>query len=190
MSKIISHNSFSYLPVKQWWLKPFTWIARCQDIDLHSQSLYENVEGIDLRIRFDKDDTPVIAHGLVNYKIDFWEELNNENIKVARVILETTPFMSKYQRAHQKALFWKVCDILESIWGHMIVFYGGWPRDEWRKKVYNFKTKEPEVTEMHGSVSGCKLNCLWLKRWAKKHNKEIIDNCKTEYAMIDFVEYD
>lgn len=192
MKKIISHNTFSCLPVRQWWLKPFAWMARCQDKRMGIQLFTYKVRGIDIRIRFDKDGKPHFAHGLAEYGYDAMRSLNHalttRRITMARVMLETTPFMTRYQRARQKELFWVFCDTLKDKYPD-ITFYGGWPRDEWRQKVYDFETKEPSVTEMHGSVSGCKLNCLRLKAWARKHNSEIIENAKTEYVMLDYVEF-
>lgn len=191
MKKIISHNSWSYLPVRQWWLKPFAWMARCQDIRAGLQS-WVSVEGFDIRVRFDKYGAPHFAHGLIEYDGDvYWHlRLNLPDKRVARVTLETTPFMSCYQRAKQKELFWIFCDYLANTVAYKnVTFYGGWPRDEWRQKAYEFGTKEPDVTEMHGSVSGNKLNCLRLKSWARTHNREIIENAKTEWVMLDFIEY-
>lgn len=189
--KKISHNSFSYLSVRQWWLRPFAWMARCQDIKAGLQSL-ENVKGFDIRVRFDRHGAPHFAHGMIEYDGDvYWHlRLHLPGKCVARVMLETTPFMSRYRRAKQKEQFWVFCDYLANTVAYKnVTFYGGWPRDEWREKIYDFHTQEPKVTEMHGSVSGNKLNCLRLKSWAKKHNHEIIENAETEYVMIDFVEF-
>lgn len=66
-----THNSLSYLPVKQWWLKPFFWVARCQSLDIEQQ--YEmGVRYFDIRVRFPKGMTDwrqaVTAHGLITYK--------------------------------------------------------------------------------------------------------------------------
>lgn len=200
MKKIISHNTFSCLPVRQWWLRPFAWMARCQDEDDLTQIL--DCAGFDVRVRFHRD-KPVLAHGLAEFDLsgeaaDVIHLLSVVNFFIlkwpkqkpfyVRVLLETTPFMTRYQRARQKELFWVFCDTLKDKYPN-ITFYGGWPRDEWRQKVYDFQTQEPDVTEMHGSVSGCKLNCLRLKSWAKKHNREIIEGAKTEYVMLDYVEF-
>lgn len=194
MTKIISHNTFSYLPVRQWWLRPFAWMARCQDKDIDAQM--KIADGIDIRVRFDEDEIPHFAHGLIEYEGEVHSLLAKLDMKawgydrcyIARIMLETTPFMTRYKRARQKELFWKFCKNIEFVFPRFD-FYGGWPRDEWRQKVYNFRAKEPSVTEMHGSVSGNKLNCLRLKVWARQHNHEIIENAKTEYVMIDFVEF-
>ena len=32
-----SHNSWSYLPPKHWWMRPFAFMARCQSCDIQAQ---------------------------------------------------------------------------------------------------------------------------------------------------------
>jgi len=32
-----SHNTMTYLPVRQWWLRPFAFMARCQSKDIKDQ---------------------------------------------------------------------------------------------------------------------------------------------------------
>ena len=71
-----SHNSWSYLPVKRWWMRPIAFMARCQRIDIRRQ--YEmGVRCFDLRIFFDNNhlgtgdgkEVMFVAHGIVKYKI-------------------------------------------------------------------------------------------------------------------------
>lgn len=69
MTKLGSHNTMTYLPVRQWYLKPFWWMARCQSKDIKEQSKYTDF--FDIRVRFDKNDNPVFAHGLIEYKFDY-----------------------------------------------------------------------------------------------------------------------
>lgn len=58
-----SHNSLTYLPVKQWYLKPFGWMARCQSKTLNEQFYIYGVRLFDFRVRFDKDGGIIHAHG-------------------------------------------------------------------------------------------------------------------------------
>ena len=65
--KLGSHDTMTYLPVKQWYFKPFHFTARCQ-----SKSVYEQIENhgaklIDIRIRFGKDCQPWFAHGPIMF---------------------------------------------------------------------------------------------------------------------------
>lgn len=189
--RTISHNTFSYLPVANFWMRPFAFIAKCQSMSIDEQM--DIVSGIELRVRF-VDNKPVLAHGLIRYK--------GANIKgilyainkcvtepfYVRVLLGTTPFMSEEERAEQKTLFRNFCEELSNTYCNL-TFWGGWARDEWRNKIFDFKTREPRVTEMHGSVSGNKLNCLRLKAYAQRNNAKIIESTNTEYVMLDFIEY-
>ena len=203
---IISHNTFSYLPVRQWWMKPFGWLARCQSMDISDQFSY-GMTGIDLRIRFDRKGHPVLAHGMVEYDADAMRiiailkdwDITNGNGTCMRVMLETTSCMNDIERRRQKLLFADMCRYLKALFNN-IVLWGGWPRDEWGKKVYDFGTDEPSVTEMHASVAWRNsdnrfrrtfswLPNLWIRSWAKRHNNEIISKAQTDWCMIDFVEY-
>ena len=62
-----SHNTFSYLPVRRWYMWPVVWTARCQKVNFGEQWL-EGVRLFDLRLRFDKDGEPIICHGLIEFK--------------------------------------------------------------------------------------------------------------------------
>lgn len=186
-------------------MRPFAWLAKCQDKDINAQM--EIADGMDIRVRFDKAEIPHFAHGLIEYEFDVYSMLSSVDAKawvydrhyIARVILETTPFMSEVERINQKERFEYFCCNLN--YGYpRIDFYGGWPRDEWCKNVYDFYNGEPSVTENHASVAWGSsdnrlkrmfswLPNLWIKLWAKKHNHEVMDNANKEFAMIDFVEY-
>lgn len=183
--KIIAHNTMSFLPVRQWWLRPFAWIARCQT------AFHLDADGYDLRVRF-REGMPVFAHGLIEYEGDVEEWLayisRYAHGRSVRLLLEVSPLMNRWHRAMQAVHFLRFCEEAQGLFSDL-TFYGGWARDEWREKIYDFHTQEPRVTEMHGSVSGNKLNCLWLKAWARRHNREIVEGAQTEWVMLDFVEY-
>ena len=190
--KIITHNTWSFLPVRQWWLRPFAWIGRCQGVTDSEQYFTDNVSGFDLRVRFDDNGTPHFCHGLLEYRGDVRATLTGLNELVdlpftVRVLLETTPFMSMEARKDQEELFYFFCHRIENDFLNL-TFWGGWPRDRWGQKIYEFTQQNLDIEEHHGSVSGNKLNCLWLKRWAKKNNAAAITGCKKEFCMIDFIE--
>ena len=65
-----SHNSWSYLSVKQWWLRPFSFIAKCQDLSIIEQYNL-GVRCFDLRIRFDKNPNLKVCHGIFEYNAYF-----------------------------------------------------------------------------------------------------------------------
>lgn len=95
MNRIGSHNSFSYLPVRKWWMKPLAFIARCQRESLYRQ-YQKGVRLFDLRVRFDKNRLPIICHGLIEYDrgrntIDgALTLLNHKADCYVRVVLETS----------------------------------------------------------------------------------------------------
>lgn len=194
MKRIMSHNTWSYLPVRQWWLRPFRRLAQCQEVN-DTEQLSLGVRGFDLRVRFDRDGTPHFAHGLMEYTgqdvYDTLEYLNRIGFGVdpkfsVRVLLETTPLTLRYERSFQKYQFWKFCDTCKDRYRNLH-FWGGWPRDEWRGKVYAFCTIEPNVHEAHASVSGCRLNVLRLRSWAQRHNAAILQEHPAGYVMIDYI---
>ena len=188
--KIISHNTWSFLKPRRLIMRPFAWLARCQDKSDIDQ--YAICDGFDLRVRFDEYGTPHFAHGLIEYQGDVDKTLDTLSIMchkpfLVRVLLETTPFMCKAEMEEQKSMFYFFCLHIQN--AHpTITFFGGWPRNEWGRKVYNFGD-EPDYSEKHASVSGNKLNILNLKRWARENNKASIVNCEDEYIMLDFIEY-
>lgn len=200
MKRIMSHNTWSYLPVRQWWLRPFRRLAQCQEVSAQEQMRMLEAGGFDLRVRFDREGQPHFAHGLIEYEGDVFEELlradyihgvdrqldRNLNPFYVRVLLETTPLMSRYTRAFQEMRFWSFCDLCRDKYRNLR-FWGGWPRDEWRGKVYSFCTIEPNVHEEHASVSGCRLNVLRLRSWARHHNAAILQEYPTGYVMIDYI---
>ena len=63
---ICSHNSMTYLPLKNWWLKPLNWIARCQNKDIIDQ-LKSGVGMIDIRVSLNKNYHWIFKHGLIRY---------------------------------------------------------------------------------------------------------------------------
>lgn len=59
-----SHNSLTYLPVKQWYLKPFKWVAKCQSKTIDEQFCDYGVRLFDIRVKFNNGE-PVVAHGFM-----------------------------------------------------------------------------------------------------------------------------
>ena len=62
-----SHNSWSYLKGKKWWLRPFGFMAKCQKYDIKTQYEKYGVRCFDLRILY-KNGEFTIAHGFFDYK--------------------------------------------------------------------------------------------------------------------------
>lgn len=61
-----THNSMTYLPLKNWWLKPLNWIAKCQSKDLIDQ-LNCGAKMVDMRVYLNEDGHWAFKHGLIKY---------------------------------------------------------------------------------------------------------------------------
>lgn len=199
--KIGSHNSFTYLPVRQWWLKPFAFVARCQRVNYEEQ-INLGVTLFDLRIRFDKDDMPIICHGTTEYKHDytFIQDFFKYCQKVGgisvRVVLELNE-----KNTYQEILFREFCASAAMKYSN-IYFFGGNNRTDWdcQHPIYNFKHEMPSLTHRYSSSTSLFTSASYILRkiddwipiyYAKRFNKyslkrELLD--KDAYLFIDFVD--
>ena len=50
-----SHNAWSYLPARKWWMKMLAFTAKCQKYDIQTQYEKYNSRCFDLRLTFDDD---------------------------------------------------------------------------------------------------------------------------------------
>ena len=90
-----SHNSLSYLRPKKWWMRPFHFMARCQDIDFVDQYIL-GARVFDLRISFDRKHfgKVQVRHGSMEFDVPmsllnlFYYYLNSAGDCYLRVILE------------------------------------------------------------------------------------------------------
>ena len=183
-----SHNSWSYLPAKKWWMKPFAFMARCQNISISKQ--YElGVRCFDLRIRFDHG-SPVIAHGLMQYKYTFEELLNDLdmlNSKGDCYVRLLHEVRNKKQYTEESVeMFKDICSQFESTYEN-IKFWCG-------RNLYNWDidykfNNNPTCEEKYSSVQPPKLLDDWYpKIYAMCKNKEIKKigtNC--QILLIDYV---
>ena len=107
-----SHNSMSYLKPRRWYLRPFSFMSKCQSKTLKEQYEKFGVRLFDIRVSFDKDGTPYFAHGLMQYKGDVYEHLDYLNTKLnveVRLLLEEGwDDGSSFQETHFKAFCSKV----------------------------------------------------------------------------------
>lgn len=61
-----SHNSMSYLSIKNKWFLPFRWISRCQNKTIFEQ-IDMGVELVDLRVALNKNFHWAFRHGMIEY---------------------------------------------------------------------------------------------------------------------------
>lgn len=178
-----SHNSMSYLPLRNWWLYPFRFMARCQSVDYRQQYDRYGVRLFDLRIGFFGEDYPMFCHGLANFKGDVNEVmrwLNEKGDVTIRIILEKgNEEVFKRWVAHWKSTYRSInwcCGVKKQGW----------------KPLCGLKDIEAHIKHFYSSMQGNKIDDLYPKLWAKKHNSKyrgIIDETDACYVMLDFIEY-
>ena len=186
--KLGSHNSWSYLKPKHWWLAPFNFIAKCQDVDIYEQHEIYGVECFDLRVRFNKYGDVQLCHGFMTYKtngIELGRNLSYINsIKgEVRVILDTRTF---HQYNSSYPYFRQFCAALIYAYPD-IKFWCGRNLYDWEVD-YNFKYN-PTCKEDYASVSDNKwINQFYPYPYAKKYNHKILSKKhKEDILLIDFV---
>lgn len=190
-----SHNSWSYLTPKKWWMKLLRFTAKCQEVDIVTQYEQYNVKCFDLRVRWDKDNNLVIAHGLIEYNItqeELEKQLDYINSKKDCYVRVVNEIRTKSKATSEnESQFIYYCNYLENKYPN-IKFWCGKILYKY-KTLYNFKYC-PTYCEQYCSVCPPKLIDDWYpKRFAKKQNKKIIANhtniieSNTIILLIDFI---
>lgn len=184
-----SHNSWSYLPVRKWWMRPIAFMARCQSVDIREQ--YElGVRCFDLRIRFDNDWNILFAHGIVEYDVDpdsvhkdlMW--IDNKGDCMVRVLHEART--EKQYSSCNISIFQDVCRGLQRKFANT-KFWCGRNLYNWHED-YDFGFY-PTYEEKYASVCSPKLiDDWWPWLFAKFHNKKIYaQGTNKEILLIDYV---
>lgn len=173
------HNTFSGLEPKHWWLKPFNFIAKCQNnniLETYKSLLKDGFDiCVDLRVYFPKESSfkVGIAHGSMSYKGDqelIYNVLNMlstlcityDKELYVRVILE---------KGDEFPLFDFFCIKLEEDFPN-IIFYGGVYKPTW-KLIHDFKNKlELNTIQYVGSMA---KDARWYEKfipylYAKRKN--------------------
>lgn len=182
---LASHNSWTYLPPKKWWMRLFNFVAKCQTHNIEKQ-YDKGARMFDLRIRFDNHGYSTIAHGLAEYSTKGLDNelmfLNQKNDVCVRVILEVNK-----DCYGDELLFINYCTKIKEKFRN-ISFFGGNRKYDW-KQLFDFEGKEPEIKGLFASVVGGMWNDLWPWMWAKRNNKEITKRYSSYegYVMMDFV---
>lgn len=185
-----SHNSWSYLPPKKWWMKLFSFTARCQDLNIEEQYNL-GVKCFDLRIRF-KDGELIVAHGLIEYDINrqelfkLLEYLDFKGDVSVRILHEVRTKNSYTQESIEDFIDFIIT--LQCRFNH-IKFWCGRNLYNWNID-YEFPFK-PSCEEKYSSVCSPKLIDDWWPRWfAKLNNKRILkEGTNKDILLIDFVNY-
>lgn len=187
-----SHNSWSYLKPRKWWMRLFNLASKCQDVGIASQYIHYNVRCFDLRIRFTEKDYLQVAHGLAVYDttlqellddLQFIDFLGDCSIRIIHEVRNKSQYTSYSVRE-----FVKFCDYIKSAYPHIRFWCG--------KNLYNWETDyafsyQPSCEERYSSVCSPKLLDDWYPRlYAYLHNRKIIKKgTDKDILLIDFVNY-
>lgn len=189
-----SHNTFSYARPLQWWLRPFAFVARCQEKTLKEQ-FNAGVRIFDLRLRRGKNGEWVIAHNSFVYArgIDIdciMEQLDDmaresEYPVYVRVLHEVR---NKRQEKYSSAEDFDIqCGWLKMAYRN-IRFFGGQRTMDWRQDYVFPQQNEMEYTELHASMRWPK----WLHWWPWLYARLYNERNEREYAdkdMVAFVDF-
>lgn len=186
-----SHNSWSYLTPRKWWMKLLKFAARCQSADIRTQYEKYGVRCFDLRIRFKEgSNEPVLAHGIIEYKysypslIDDLCYLDTKGDCCIRVLHEARNERQYTMQSIQE--FKRFCHYYSSIYGN-IKWWCGRNLYDWKEDyIFNY---QPSCEERYASV--CKPRIIddwWPWFYAKTRNKKIREEgTDKDVFLIDFV---
>lgn len=180
--KIASHNSFTYLQPHCWWMRPFAFMARCQNVHWSLQYAC-GAELFDLRVRFDKrTDLPYICHGLMRYEGNVYDTLGGmvelatyyDKQLYMRVVLE-----KKKPSRHEADLFRGFCSRISEHYGKRLLFFGGNDRSDWSGQYqhYRFRTPAQDLDNKYSSTT-----TLWPRGW--RWLRLLDDLCPILYARL------
>lgn len=186
-----SHNSWTYLKVRRWWLRPFEFMARCQRVSIREQYALYGVRCFDLRIRFNDDGELVVAHGKFEYDITA-EELSGDLRWISshgncyvRVLHEVRSAKQYTELSTRKFVRWCKNAIVEY---PGIQFWCGRNLYDWEFDY--FFGPEPVCIEQYASVCRPQLiDDWWPWVFAHRKNREILSaEYDADILLIDFVD--
>jgi hypothetical protein len=155
---------------------PFRFMAKCQDKDIATQYMVYNVRLFDLRIKFDDDGKPVVAHGMMKYAIDeekLFSDLSYLDSKGDCMIrlLHEVRTKKESEDEKEKERFRNFCDSLLNLFPNLKFCNG--------RNLYTYTEdycfgKEPDILELYSSVCPPKYIDDWFPRlYALLNNKRI-----------------
>ena len=155
-----SHNTFTYLPIKNKWNKIFKPWYKCQDKDI-IQQIHSGARFFDVRVKFDKNGSLNIVHNKIVFDISedqFWKLMNYvkdlakylDTKLYFRVILDIRK--EPKDKEHQLKHFQLFLDDFKEILGERIyldhsIIYWNW------KYTYYSNSQFFNIIEDHASVN-------------------------------------
>ena len=186
-----THNAWSFLKPRKWYLRPFAFTARCQSKNIQEQ--YDaGSRYFDLRIRFDKHMNPIICHGSMEYKYSTKELeydlnwLDYQGDVYIRIILDLRADYDKTE-SWQEELFKKYCEYLSEKFPKLTLTCGAkLPKGE---TVIPLETVNIPIVEKYSSVCPPKIIDDWVPIvYAKINNKKNIEEySEGNILLIDFI---
>lgn len=188
MSRLGSHNSWSFNKVKKLWMNVIIWAAKCQDKTIQEQ-YNAGARCFDLRVRFAKDGSIIVAHGPVQYSIteeqlfDDLTFLDQKKDCCVRVLHEIRNKCKQTQIELER--FKKFCSNLTKF--SNIYFFCGRNLFDWNID-YEFPTKELTTEDWYGSVKSKWYGKIWPWLWIKLNPCPYsIYTCNKDVLLLDFV---
>lgn len=180
-----------------WWQRPFGWLihltSRCQTLSIEEQ-LKNNVRFFNLQVTYYKGQW-VFSHGMAIY---------TDKLLDAIKLMEkyATPDCPVYYQLFldKNFLLGQNVDEFEKIVGHLLAISNNvkmrYAYIEGTKKYAYINAKDSvNCSEHYWNMGWAKTNAKsWIdyiplpKRHAKKYNKEYIEQNKSDYLMLDFIE--
>lgn len=185
--RMFSHNTMTYLKPKQWWLRPFFWLARCQR-HTYIEQIMLGARYIDIRVSKCEDG---IEYNHTVFKYDgsnFYEVMDyaRECDILIRITLERGDTFDD--------VFWfrQLCRQLEDRGNRLC---GGCARQIGWNVIYECKEQMPKVVEAYSSQTAWwSKRYPWLDDWcpwlyAKFHNAKIRKQYENtdKVVMMDFI---
>lgn len=192
-----SHNSWSYLKSKKWWMRPFSFMARCQSKNIKEQYITYGVRCFDLRIRYDELGRLVIAHSLMEYDYDWFflkmdlTWLDTQGDCYVRILHEARN-KRQYKEKSVEA-FKSFCQRLTETFPNICFWCGrnlyNWEYDYQFDYAKAPHQSEPTCEEKYSSVCLPKYIDDWFPWIYAKFNNRSIRNQGTnlDILLIDFV---
>lgn len=190
-----SHNTMTYLPIKNWWLFPGLLVARCQRKNYLKQ-FTDGARVFDLRPYFNtKSKKWEFAHGLIAFKTD---EIISEVVRKLANLAKTTKkeiyirvILERWDTEGQCSYFKDLCEYLEDKYaGKYVKFIGGNRKGDW-KKMYIFKDDIPDSLNNQW-VSSMAEDARWYEKafpflYAIRCNKRNKIKMREKLNLFDFI---
>ena len=189
-----SHNTFSYLPIKNKWLSFLKPWYKCQEYDIYTQ-IYKVVQFFDLRVRFNVNGCLQIVHNKIVFDMtekQFWDTMTSAacfsedkgNLLYFRVILD----IRKKPKDELNQIYWfgQFLNKFKQYSKHIIlvqaIVYWNWT-------VIDYNTLNLEVIEDHASVNAKWYEYMLGNKYyaAKVGVKYINEKSNDKVFLIDYV---